>query len=259
MVGYAVTSVPSYPCGQIGFVIGSVDLKKPHWNFTDTELDNMNVKYYSAENHRAAFDSIPRSIAKQLIAWTHLINKSIFRIIIIIIIHFWQCFVHLCKFFLSVVPSYLIGNAKVILLITWTDKDLFHMHSLYQYSRFQSQTQCIISIQSLIQFNHCRESKEATEFCARCWTIEMAMYEFFMVLGVCYLGFTAFILIAQHRAENRAYRAKLEAAAAEMDVVELQSVQNLTENLFYKITMYEVRRWLNLTSFQFCCSKKKFQ
>lgn len=70
MVGYAITSVPSYPCGQIGFVIGSlnssVDLKKPHWTFTDTELDNMNVKYYSAENHRAAFDSIPRSIAKQL-------------------------------------------------------------------------------------------------------------------------------------------------------------------------------------------------
>nr|AIZ03432.1 spermidine synthase [Mayetiola destructor] len=70
VVGYAVTSVPSYPCGQIGFVIGSlnpsVDLKKPHWTFSDTELDNMNVKYYSSENHRAAFDSIPRSIAKQL-------------------------------------------------------------------------------------------------------------------------------------------------------------------------------------------------
>lgn len=69
-VGYAVTSVPSYPCGQIGFVIGSlnpsIDLKKPHWTFTDTELDSMNVKYYSAENHQAAFDSIPRSIAKQL-------------------------------------------------------------------------------------------------------------------------------------------------------------------------------------------------
>lgn len=71
-VGYAVTSVPSYPCGQIGFVIGSlkpsVDLKKPHWTFTDAQLDNMNVKYYSTENHRAAFDSIPRSIVKQLYA-----------------------------------------------------------------------------------------------------------------------------------------------------------------------------------------------
>lgn len=71
-VGYAVTSVPSYPCGQIGFIIGSldgsVDLRQPHWTFADTELDKMNVKYYSAENHRAAFDSIPRSIAKQLMA-----------------------------------------------------------------------------------------------------------------------------------------------------------------------------------------------
>lgn len=54
------------------------------------------------------------------------------------------------------------------------------------------------------------------------------MYEFFIVLGVFYLGFTKFIMIAQHRDENRAYRARLEAAAAEMDVVELQSVHNLS-------------------------------
>lgn len=58
----------------------------------------------------------------------------------------------------------------------------------------------------------------------------MAMYEFFFVLAVFYLGFTIFILIAQHQDENRAYRARLEAAAPEMEV-ELQSVQNLSEDL----------------------------
>lgn len=69
-VGYAVTSVPSYPCGQIGFVIGSLaakdDLKTPKRIFSDDELDKMNMKYYSADTHRAAYESIPRSVAKQL-------------------------------------------------------------------------------------------------------------------------------------------------------------------------------------------------
>lgn len=69
-VGYAITSVPSYPCGQIGFVIGAseaqVELKHPRRIFTDTELDAMDLKYYSAETHRAAFEGIPRSIVKKL-------------------------------------------------------------------------------------------------------------------------------------------------------------------------------------------------
>lgn len=69
-VGYAITSVPSYPCGQIGFVIGSseanANLKQPQRVFTDAELDAMDLKYYSAETHRAAFEGIPRSIVKQL-------------------------------------------------------------------------------------------------------------------------------------------------------------------------------------------------
>lgn len=69
-VGYAVTSVPSYPCGSIGLVIGSLDanadLKTPKRVFTEQELDGMNLKYYSAETHRGAFESIPRSVVKQL-------------------------------------------------------------------------------------------------------------------------------------------------------------------------------------------------
>lgn len=74
-VGYAITSVPSYPCGQIGFVIGATeqlaDLKRPRRVFSDEELDLMNLKYYSAETHRAAFDGIPRGIVKQLYGRGH--------------------------------------------------------------------------------------------------------------------------------------------------------------------------------------------
>lgn len=69
-VGYAITSVPSYPCGQIGFIIASTkenhELKTPTKVFGDEELDMMNMKYYSAETHRAAFEGLPRSIVKQL-------------------------------------------------------------------------------------------------------------------------------------------------------------------------------------------------
>lgn len=71
---YAVTSVPSYPCGQIGFVIGSLDanveLKVPRKTFNDTELDAMRMRYYSSETHRAAFEGLPRYVVK------YLINKS---------------------------------------------------------------------------------------------------------------------------------------------------------------------------------------
>lgn len=69
-VGYAITAVPSYPCGQIGFVIGStqtnVDLKVPQWTFGDSEADEMRLQYYSRDTHRAAFDGVPRHIVKYL-------------------------------------------------------------------------------------------------------------------------------------------------------------------------------------------------
>lgn len=69
-VAYAVTSVPSYPCGQIGFVIASTEqndeLKTPKKVFSDDELESMNLKYYSAQTHRAAFEGLPRATAKQL-------------------------------------------------------------------------------------------------------------------------------------------------------------------------------------------------
>lgn len=66
-VAYAVTSVPSYPCGHIGFIIASidpsVDLRNPKIQFTNTELDAMNLKYYSNEIHKSAF-VLPRFIEK---------------------------------------------------------------------------------------------------------------------------------------------------------------------------------------------------
>ncbi|XP_067616083.1 spermidine synthase [Eurosta solidaginis] len=66
-VAYAHTSVPSYPCGHIGFIIGCVDFtrdfKSPITNFSDKELDDMNVKYYSSSIHSAAF-ALPRWVEK---------------------------------------------------------------------------------------------------------------------------------------------------------------------------------------------------
>lgn len=68
--GYAVTSVPSYPCGQIGFVIGSLDeeaeIKVPRKIFSADELDAMGMRYYSEETHRAAFEGLPRYVVNQL-------------------------------------------------------------------------------------------------------------------------------------------------------------------------------------------------
>lgn len=59
VVGYAVASVPTYPCGQIGFVVGSLDadakLDEPVRRFTDAELKRMNLRYYNGEMHKASF------------------------------------------------------------------------------------------------------------------------------------------------------------------------------------------------------------
>lgn len=70
VVDYAITSVPSYPCGSIGFIIASTDgqhqLKAPKKVFSEQELDDMDLKYYSTENHRAAFEGLPRYITKTL-------------------------------------------------------------------------------------------------------------------------------------------------------------------------------------------------
>lgn len=69
VASYACASVPSYPSGQIGFVIGSLqesaDLTEPVHTFTNKEIDAMGMKYYTSAAHRAAF-TLPRYAEKFL-------------------------------------------------------------------------------------------------------------------------------------------------------------------------------------------------
>lgn len=56
---YGYTSVPTYPSGQIGFVIGSLnpDIKFdiPQQIFTKDDEQKMNLRYYNSDVHKAAF------------------------------------------------------------------------------------------------------------------------------------------------------------------------------------------------------------
>ncbi|XP_023943285.2 spermidine synthase [Bicyclus anynana] len=69
VAAYATTSVPTYPCGQIGFVIGSLDsntdLKNPVLEFTLDEVKNMGLKYYNTDVHKAAF-SLPAFVQYEI-------------------------------------------------------------------------------------------------------------------------------------------------------------------------------------------------
>ncbi|XP_011149197.1 spermidine synthase isoform X1 [Harpegnathos saltator] len=67
VTAYATTAVPTYPTGQIGFLIGALDsqtnLSQPVKVFNEDELDRMELKYYNDEIHRAAF-VLPRFVVK---------------------------------------------------------------------------------------------------------------------------------------------------------------------------------------------------
>ncbi|XP_053683675.1 spermidine synthase [Sabethes cyaneus] len=69
VTGYALASVPSYPSGQIGYFIASLNedtkLNEPTKTFTDEEIDRMKLRYYTTEIHRSAF-TLPRFAAKFL-------------------------------------------------------------------------------------------------------------------------------------------------------------------------------------------------
>lgn len=58
-VKYAIASVPTYPTGLIGFVIGAlekdVDLTVPKYKFCDEEIQQLNLRYYNDDIHKAAF------------------------------------------------------------------------------------------------------------------------------------------------------------------------------------------------------------
>jgi spermidine synthase len=57
-VEYAYTTIPTYPSGQIGFMVCSKDaklnLKKPLRSFTPEEEDKL-FRYYNKEIHEASF------------------------------------------------------------------------------------------------------------------------------------------------------------------------------------------------------------
>ena len=57
-VEYAYTTIPTYPSGQIGFMVCSKDaernVKKPLRSWSTEEEDKL-CKYYSKEIHEAAF------------------------------------------------------------------------------------------------------------------------------------------------------------------------------------------------------------
>ncbi|CAG0923273.1 unnamed protein product [Notodromas monacha] len=69
VVSYASAYIPTYPGGQIGFVIAAKDEKKnlsdPVWVMSDAEMTGMKLKYYSPGMHKAAF-ILPRDLEKKL-------------------------------------------------------------------------------------------------------------------------------------------------------------------------------------------------
>ncbi|CAK1549256.1 unnamed protein product [Leptosia nina] len=66
---YATTSVPTYPSGQIGFVIGSLDSEvifdNPTLSFSRQDELSMNLRYYSTDIHKAAF-ALPTFVKNEL-------------------------------------------------------------------------------------------------------------------------------------------------------------------------------------------------
>lgn len=66
---YAYAAVPTYPTGQIGFVLGSLDentkFRDPVRKFSDDELESMQLRYYNSDIHQAAF-IMPRFAQKML-------------------------------------------------------------------------------------------------------------------------------------------------------------------------------------------------
>jgi len=52
-VEYAYTTIPTYPCGQIGFVICSLRDERPSIPVRD--ISNENTRYYNKDVHKAAF------------------------------------------------------------------------------------------------------------------------------------------------------------------------------------------------------------
>lgn len=66
---YATGYVPSYPCGQIGYLVASknseTDFTNPLKVFTEEEKEELNLQYYDEHIHRSSF-VLPRKVKKEL-------------------------------------------------------------------------------------------------------------------------------------------------------------------------------------------------
>lgn len=66
---YAYTTIPTYPSGQIGFVLCSKNpdtvFREPIRKLTDVEVQQMDLKYYNTDIHRSAF-ILPEFARKKL-------------------------------------------------------------------------------------------------------------------------------------------------------------------------------------------------
>lgn len=69
VVNYGFTTIPTYPCGQIGFIMCSknkdIRFEDPVTVFTESEVEQMGLKYYNAEVHKSAF-VLPQFAKKKL-------------------------------------------------------------------------------------------------------------------------------------------------------------------------------------------------
>lgn len=56
---YSYTTIPTYPSGQIGFILCSLDentnFKEPERTLSEEETENMKLKYYNSSIHKASF------------------------------------------------------------------------------------------------------------------------------------------------------------------------------------------------------------
>ncbi|EDV24307.1 uncharacterized protein TRIADDRAFT_57643 [Trichoplax adhaerens] len=59
VVDYAYTTIPTYPSGQIGLLLCSLDEKtnfrEPLYKFSPAEVKKFNLRYYNVDVHRASF------------------------------------------------------------------------------------------------------------------------------------------------------------------------------------------------------------
>ncbi|ODN00125.1 Spermidine synthase [Orchesella cincta] len=69
-VSYGYTCIPTYPGGQIGFLLCSKNpdtkFEEPLKELSEEDVENMNLRYYNASIHRAAF-ILPQFAKKELL------------------------------------------------------------------------------------------------------------------------------------------------------------------------------------------------